>query len=131
MDDRVPVRAVVENSEATEAQKPLEEKDRGSELGYLDDLEYHRVSDMLDISYDDRKDQRLAEKVSFLIDWARDITKTTDRTTNLLEIKDLARRLGITHKGVDLVKKLWQWTKLDVRRKFIEKEMEVISVAKP
>ena len=45
---------------------------------FLDDINYHRMSDFLDISYEDRRDENIANKLAYLADWIKDTQKITD-----------------------------------------------------
>jgi len=124
-DDRVPL--VETKDKSVEETKPLEAKTFDGKLNFLDDLEYHRFADNFDLSYDDRKNPHLANELSFLADWAKLQTKSDKRIDHIMAIKQLTRNLGISHTGKDLIKKLYQWTRLDGQRKDIEKEMETIN----
>lgn len=100
---------------------------RQEAVTYMDDLNYHRMADMFDLSYEDRKDDSIAEKFSFLADWAKEHSKSEDRLDQYLAIKDLTRSLGYQSTGKDLIKKLYQWTRLDQDRRQVEKKMELIT----
>src|SRR5438552_1475562 len=99
--DRVPFKPDAELTEQPKA--PLPQVSRDEKVSYMDDTNYHRMADMLEISYEDRKDIHTAEKLSFLADWAKEQTKSEDRLQQFLAIKDLSRRLGYTFKGNDLI----------------------------
>lgn len=116
----------VETPESIEASKPLVESARKGELGYMDDIEYHRIADSLDISYEDRQVATVATKLSFLYDWAKETTKSDDRITRIEAIRGLQRSLGIQGKGLETIKKLYQYARLDQDRRRIEREMSVI-----
>lgn len=124
-DDRVPLKSDPVPSDAPTA--PQEQKVFEGELTFMDDIEYHRISDLLDVSYDERKDHHTAEQLSFLTDWAREQTGSDDRLQVVERIKLLKRMLGLTEKGIPLIKKLYQWTRLDQRRLQIEKEQSLIA----
>ena len=122
--DRVPLEQVIDKIKFEDLPKNSEGPAE-SQLGYMDDLEYHRTADALDVSYDERKEHDLAEKISWLIEWAKEKTGSDRRVDQLWAIKSLTKQLGWTYKGVDLIKKLYRFTRLDARRENIEKAMQV------
>ena len=93
---------------------------------YMDDMNYHHMAEQMDISYEDRRDLQIAEKLSFLADWAKDQTKSEDRLQHALALKQLTRTLGLSMTGNDLVKKLYAYTRLDMDRKRIEQKMSLL-----
>ena len=95
---------------------------------YMDDVEYHRVADFLDVGYEDRKDVRVAQKLSYLYDWAKETTKSDDRIKRLEAVKDLQKRLGLPQTGPETIKKLYQYARLDQQRRKLEGEMELMSL---
>lgn len=98
---------------------------------YMDDADYHRVADFLEVTYDERKDVKLAEKMAYLYDWAKTETGSEDRIKRLEAIKGLQKRLGISQTGKETIKKLFQYTRLDQDRKRIEAEMGLLTSNKP
>jgi hypothetical protein len=93
---------------------------------YMDDVDYHRVSEFLEVNNEERKDFKLAEKIGYLYDWAKEETGSEDRIKRLEAIKGLQKRLGIWQTGKETIKKLYQYVRLDQDRKRIEKEMGLI-----
>lgn len=126
MTDRVPLKTVVEIKPQSPAIQTEPSKIESRSDGYMEDVDYHRMADFLEISYDDRKDRTMAERLSYLTDWAKELTGSDDRMQIMTAIKDLKSRLGIQIEGKEAIKKLYQWTRLDQNRKRIEKEMELI-----
>src|SRR4030042_3878176 len=126
MPDRVPLKEVVEAVPAVSQKAEERLEPPTSPVGFMDDLNYHRVSDFLGISYEDRKNSRLAEKVSLLFEWGEKTSNSKDRIDALMAIKDLQKRLGIQVVGKEAIQKLWQWVRLDTDRQRIEKEMEAV-----
>lgn len=127
-DDRVPlaIDKVPEPTPAENEAAQTEPAKREPPLGFMDDLEYHRVADWFEISFEDRNDQNIAERLSFLYDWAKDVTNSDDRMERLAAIKNIKSSLGMNTKGKEALKKLYQWARLDQSRRKIEKEMELI-----
>ena len=125
--DRVPLNQV-EDKPTPEVETPLidTELSRKGDINFMDNIEYHRVADSLDISYEDRKVTTLATKISFLYDWAKEVTKSDDRMTRVEAIVGLQRQLGIQGKGPETIKKLYQYARLDQDRRRIEREMNII-----
>jgi hypothetical protein len=93
---------------------------------YMDDIDYHRVAEFLEVNNEDRKDFKLAEKIGYLYDWAKEETGSDDRIKRLEAIKGLQKRLGIWQTGKETIKKLYQYVRLDQDRRRIEKEMGLI-----
>ena len=125
--DRVPLEQVVDKAPPPEENKAVQqEPERIEQMGFQDDPDYHRTADALEISYDDRKDSRVAEKVQYLMEWAKESSGKEDRVEQLLALKQLQKMLGFTEKGLISIKKLYQWTRLDSQRRRIEKQMEII-----
>lgn len=110
-------------SNSQEATTPI-----SRDINFLDFPDYHRFADFFDISAFDRKDTHVADKLSVLWEWGRQETKSDDRLKISMQIKDLAKRLGVPSTGKDLVTKLHQWIRLDYDRKRIESKMNLISV---
>ncbi len=99
---------------------------QGKEIGFMDDINYHRLSDSFDIPYEVRKDPDVASKMGYLSDWAKGQTKSDDRLQQIIAIKQLAKSLGLQYTGKSLVTKLYQWARLDQDRKRIEMKMEAM-----
>lgn len=99
---------------------------RESPITPLDDINYHRMADTLDVSYEDRKISHIQEKIAFLTDWAKQETKSDDRLTQALAIKDLCKRLGFNLTGKEMITKLHKWTYLDLARKRIELQQSLL-----
>lgn len=99
---------------------------REDNITYMDDTNYHAMSEFLGIDYQARNNDQVAEKVAFLADWAKDRTKSDDRLQHQMAIKDLIRSLGLQMRGEELIYKLYKWTRLDMDRKRIEQKMEVM-----
>ena len=118
-----------EGGESTDSQLEKSVADTGlrdAKLGPLDDINFHRMADSLDISYEDRKVPHIQEKIAFLTDWAQAETKSDDRLTQALAIKDLCRRLGFNLTGKEMVTKLYKWSYLDLARKRIEMQQKLL-----
>jgi hypothetical protein len=95
-------------------------------VNYMDQPDYHRVAEFLDIGYEDRKDEKMAQKLSVLYDWAKEETGSDDRIKRLEAIKGLQKRLGIWQTGKETIKQLYQYVRLDQDRKRIEREMGLV-----
>lgn len=123
-----PVKSILPDGAATSID---EEKSLGSNregvLGPLDDINYHRMADTLDIDYEARKNPHIQEKIAFLTDWAKEETKSDDRLAQALAIKDLCRRLGFNITGKEMVTKLHRWVYLDLARKRIEQKQSLLT----
>ena len=94
---------------------------------FMDDMNYHRMAEFFDISYEDRKDAKIAEKLSFLYEWG--LKKADgDKMEAMMAIKNLSNSLGLQMKGKELATKLFSWVRLDQDRQRIEAQMDVISI---
>lgn len=126
--DRVPL-SKVETGPSAQEPPPVADPElaRKGDMGYMDDLEYHRVADFLEIGYEERKISGMAEKLSYLYDWAKEATKSDDRIVRLEAIRTLQRSLGIQGKGAETIGRLWQYARLDQHRRKIEREMSLLS----
>ena len=118
--DRVPL-----TTDKPEAIPVQEESVHLEGLGFMDNIEYHRAADGLDINYEDRNDSKVSEQVDYLMDYAKEITGKEDRLDLLLALKSIQRSLGYTETGKTGLKKLYNWVRLDSQRRRIEKKMEV------
>lgn len=129
-EDRVPLTEVVDKPKpVSKAENIAAQKESVKESGpasFMDFVDYHRACDHFDIKYDERNNQHLAEKISYLMDWAKDRTKSDDRVDKLAAIKNIASSLGLSVMGKELVTKLYQWVRLDQDRLRIEKEQSLI-----
>lgn len=126
MPDRVPL---VEDNVPLVEDKPAKEvkpKVQDEALTYMDDIEYHRVADHFNVDYETRKSPDMAQKLSYLYDWAGDETKGGDRLSRLEALKSLSDRLGLQIVGKELILKLYQYTRLASDKKRIEREMALI-----
>jgi hypothetical protein len=126
--DKVPLTTVLDKSpDEVSKSTPQAPTTGDGKVSYMDDIEYHRMSDFLDVGYEDRKDPHLANKLSFLTEWAQQAVKSQDRILVMERIKQLKTQLGLTDVGLPLIKKLYQWTRLDARRLSIEREQQLLS----
>ncbi|HEX9504144.1 MAG TPA: hypothetical protein VF974_07585 [Patescibacteria group bacterium] len=126
MTDEQQIEQAEVKSEAKEEVKEEAFTNRQEVLTPLDDINYHRMADTLDIDYSDRKIPHIQEKIAFLTDWAKQETKSDDRLTQALAIKDLCKRLGLNITGKEMVTKLYKWSYLDLQRRRIELQQQLI-----
>jgi hypothetical protein len=96
-------------------------------LNYMDDLEYHQVADWMGIGYEERKDPKLAEKLSFLYDWAKEKTGSSDRIDRLEAIRAIQKQMGVNNLSKDTIKKMYMYVRLDKQRQKVEQEMKTLS----
>ena len=94
-------------------------------LTYLDYSSYHRMCDFLHISDQDRRDPKIAEKISYITDWAAAVTKSNKELMHKKQIKNLIRDLGESHVGIDLLDTINRFARLDKERRNIEDEMSL------
>ena len=82
------------------------------DIDYRINPEYHRFCDQLGLGKTERDDTKIASKVAFLYDWAKE-SVGEDGTAISLGIRNLVSRLGVSFKGEILVDHLYQWTRID------------------
>jgi hypothetical protein len=122
--DRVPLEEAVDKEpqspEYTEGPAP-------SHFGtFLDDPNYHDFSDFLGVDHSDRRDAKLAEKLSFLYNWGERASSSSDPTEVKSAIKMLKRFIGISGEGSHAIDKMYKWARLDSQRRKIGKEMRLL-----
>ena len=127
MTDRVALNEVVSKEVVTpEENMAAQHEPKNIEgLGFMDNMDYHRVADGLDVEFQDRNDPQLADQLAYLMDYAKETTGKEDRLDLILAIKSIKKSLGWTETGKTAIKKLYQWTRLDTQRRTIEKKMEI------
>lgn len=121
--DRVPYKPDTSSSEVA-SRSPQSPSVGGGNVSYMDDMKYHKMANFFDISYDDRRDLRVAEKLSFLTDWAMR-RGAKDEIDALGILKGTIRELGLSVKGNDLVKKLYEFSRLENQRQKIDSEINL------
>ena len=122
MDDRVPLEQS-QDQESPKEQAPADPQPQGDFGGFADDPEYNQLADFLDVDFSTRQDVGVAKKLSFLQDWALDMVHG-DKSSVHSVLKSLERNLGTRDRGMALVNKLYQWTRLQSQRRKITNEME-------
>lgn len=88
--------------------------------------EFHRFSEFLGVDRDERVENKIANQISVIYDWGKEVVGKDDRVEVSMAIKQLIDNLGIKYLGTDLVKRLYQYIRLDTSRKSIEKEMSLL-----
>ena len=129
MNDRVPLQKSQEE-QAEEHKKTEDVVEVGRNdvkvSSYMDDLSYHNMAEFFELSFDKRDNIHIAEKISFLADWAKEKTGSDDQLDQKMAIKTVIKGLGLPMVGTELIEKLYRWTRLDQNKKRIEKEMETM-----
>ena len=131
--DRVPLKTEVDVQPNTAESTPTTETDikpniPPTRLGFMDYPDYHRFADFFDVSLDERKDDNIADKLNELWQWGEKETGDSDRLQISMTLKALAKRIGYPDVGPTLIKKLYQWIRLDTDRKRIEEKMDTLSI---
>ena len=129
MNDRVPLQKSQE--EQAEEHKTTEDvveigRNDVKVSSYMDDLSYHDMAKFFELSFDKRDNIHIAEKISFLADWAKEKTGSDDQLEHKIAIKKVIKDLGLPMVGAELIDKLYRWTRLEQDKRRIEKEMKVI-----
>lgn len=81
--------------------------------------------DSLGISF--TEDWRTAKRLEEVYAYGKIKSGSDDPVQAAWAIKDVTRRLGITHRGEQLVDKLWQYVRLSSDRENIEKELSLLT----
>lgn len=123
---------VVQNTpEKKEENIDAQRKDTGVEYKY--NIEYQRFCDDLGVDKYKRDDIHVAEKMSFIYDWAKEQVGSDDGAAISVTIRDLVRTLGVQNlQGVALADHLFRWTRLDLsseQLKMKSKEKEMVNKA--
>lgn len=126
MNDRVPFTPDKEEPSIPVNTNPLVDPEYKGLTTFMDDINYHSMAESFDVSYEDRRDPKMAEKLSYLADWAKEESKSEEIAEQKLTIKKLAKALGYQSTGPTLITKLYQYARLDQDRRRIDKEMEVL-----
>lgn len=71
--------------------------------------EYNRMAEFLGIGKSEREDLGVAQKLSYLRDWAGESSKID---TALWRIRQVAKRMGVNTQGKTLVNDLYQYVRL-------------------
>lgn len=119
MSDRVPFKADKE----PELEPKEVDVNRNDALTFLDHSSYHRMCDFLRISDIDRRDTKIAEKISYLSDWAKKVTNSNEELDHMSKIKELIGDLGEPHIGLELLSRLHRYTRLISEKKRIDQEI--------
>ena len=109
----------IEEEELKTAQEPPPD-------AYKYNPEFHRFSEFLGVDRDERVENVTANQISIIYDWGKEVVGKDDRVEVSMAIKQLIDRLGIKYLGKELVKKLYQYIRLDTSRKSIEKEISLL-----
>jgi hypothetical protein len=83
--------------------------------------EYHEFADFLGLKADEKSDESLAQKLSFLHDY----THATDILDAKIKIMELQKQLGVNYQGKTLVNHLYQYVRLLQQRDSIDKEIDL------
>lgn len=121
MSDRVPFKP----DEEPESKPQEIEPNRVEGMSFLEHTGYHRMSDFLEVGDDERRDPKVAEKISYIVDWAKEETGKDDEIEHMNKIRELMRDLGVTYKGKDLISILYRYTRLLTEKMEVNKELKL------
>lgn len=82
--------------------------------------EYHRTAEFLGIDKYDREDYETANRVAFLVDWAKEQNNNDDYLKAVVKLDELRRDLGVTYQGRLLVNSLYQQVRVMLDRQRVE-----------
>lgn len=89
---------------------------------YKYNQDYHKVADFLGVTGDDKMDEDIAGKISFLTDY----TGKSDPLDVMVAFRDMIRELGVSMQGPELVKMMYKYARLAQERKNIDKEIDLL-----
>ena len=123
MDNLYPDRTPFKPDFEPELQPQVREVSRNQGMSWLDFSGYHKMSDFLGLNDAERRAPKIAEQVSYLTDWAQEVTGKKDEASQMRAINQLKRDLGTTYKGLDLITILYRYARLDEQKRSVEGEM--------
>ena len=124
MDDRVSLSVSLEQ----EAKVPDVKGHEGAwqdVVTHLDNTDYHKMANFLGVNSDDRRDPKVAERIGFLGDWAKEICGSDDVSDHYAIVKQFIRDLGLPMVGKELIDRIYRFARLEQERRRIDKEMEL------
>lgn len=81
---------------------------------YMYNTDYHRFADFVGVDEHRRKNSQVAEKLSFIYDWAREQVGRDDRETIMRALRDYQKGLGDNSAGETLLNRLYRDIRLGV-----------------
>jgi len=121
-EDPTPQTTDAENMEAQNEKAFLEPQT------FMDDINYHKMADFMGVDYDARKDSSLAEKLSWLYDWAEEMVGSSEREDVYKELQMFKKFIANDEKGLDAINKMYKWTRLEKDKWKITQKMKTISI---
>lgn len=104
---------VVSKQEPNEPKAEFPRKDTGNDYKY--NLEYHRFCDDLGVDIYKRDDIEIAQKASFIYDWAKTKLNNEDGSLISSAIHDVTQKLGVQgQRGETLINYLFQYLRLEM-----------------
>lgn len=92
--------------------------------------EYQRASEFLGVNKYDRENADVANKISFIDDWAAKESKSADPNSKLWTIEGLRKKLGFQFIGKNLVNEMYKHIRLDQDRQKVGRTPVVRTQAK-
>lgn len=89
---------------------------------YKYNMDYRQMADFLGLKSEDALNEDVAKRVSFL----RDFTGQKNETAARIELRKLAKKLGIQAQGKELVTELYKFARLAHDKKQIEQELKLM-----
>jgi tricorn protease-like protein len=91
------------------------------------DMNFRKLADFIGIPTGELS--KYGEELSLLLDWAMTTSKSDDILDNLLQIKDLKKSIGFQEVGPTMLKKLYQYIRLDLDGQRLE-EPDLVEIKK-
>jgi len=124
MSDRTPL-SEAQDTPSTQEERVPNRIDLGGE--YRADMpQYHDAANFFELDHTDRRAPETLDQMEYLVSYAKGVTGSEDIKDALLHLKALKSFMGVSEKGKGLVKKMYQWARLDSRRRDITKEMKLM-----
>lgn len=128
MSDRTPLTEAVDSPEPTISQMETVPNNIDIRGEYRADMpQYRDTADFFELDHTDRRVPETLDQMEYLVSYAKGVTGSEDIKDALLHLKSLKSFMGLSEKGTGLVKKMYQWARLDSKRRNIIKEMKLMS----
>lgn len=126
--DRVPY---APDTPTDKSSTPIAPQSSGGRVSYMDNLDYHKIANFFEISYEQRRDPNIAQKLSYLTDYVMESRKTKDHIGVLEELKRMTDELGLSDIGTTQIKKLYEFSRLEAKRRDIDREIALYKKDEP
>jgi hypothetical protein len=93
----------------------------GTATAWKYNADYHKMTDYIGLSQEDKMDENIAKKVSFI----RDYTNAKDELDAMVQVRNFRKELGLNTQGKELLDTLYKFLRLKSQRDTLDKEMSL------